>query len=175
MLIAKEKKEKNIAEYILYMWQVEDLLRSLDFSMEKVEEVIVVQYKEDEMIKEEIREWYKGLIEQMHEEGVEKSGHLSFVKETTRELEELHRQMINDKDEAKYRELVKWAGPNLKELREKSGDPSMSDIEVSFTALYGLLLLRLQNREISPDTDQAVSTIRNMLAYLSGKYMQRDG
>ena len=27
MLIAREKRKSNVAEYILYMWQVEDLLR----------------------------------------------------------------------------------------------------------------------------------------------------
>ena len=172
MLIAKEKKKKNVAEYILYMWQVEDLLRSLDFSMERVESTIVSQYQENEMIKEEIREWYSGLIDQMHEEGIVKSGHLSFVKKIMSELENLHQEMLADKNELKYHEIVKWALPNLKELREKSGDSSMSDVEISFTALYGLLLLRLQKREISPDTDHAVSTIRNMMAYLSGKYMQ---
>ena len=35
MFIAKQLKEKNIAEYLLYMWQVEDLLRAneLDLSL----------------------------------------------------------------------------------------------------------------------------------------------
>ncbi|MBR2242341.1 MAG: DUF4924 family protein, partial [Prevotella sp.] len=28
MYIAKELRKKNIAEYLLYMWQVEDLLRA---------------------------------------------------------------------------------------------------------------------------------------------------
>ena len=37
MLIAREKKKNNIAEYILYMWQLEDMLRALKLDMEQVE------------------------------------------------------------------------------------------------------------------------------------------
>ena len=29
MYIAQQLKEKNIAEYLLYMWQVEDILRAV--------------------------------------------------------------------------------------------------------------------------------------------------
>lgn len=28
MIIAKKLKEQNIAEYLIYMWQVEDLIRA---------------------------------------------------------------------------------------------------------------------------------------------------
>ena len=36
MLIAREKKKNNIAEYILYMWQLEDMLRALKLDMEHI-------------------------------------------------------------------------------------------------------------------------------------------
>ncbi|WP_418662065.1 DUF4924 family protein, partial [Alistipes communis] len=36
MDIAKTKRRENIAEYILYLWQLEDLLRALQFSPEAV-------------------------------------------------------------------------------------------------------------------------------------------
>ena len=34
MDIAQAKRRENIAEYILYLWQLEDLLRALKFSPE---------------------------------------------------------------------------------------------------------------------------------------------
>ena len=34
MDIALAKRRENIAEYILYLWQIEDLLRALQFSPE---------------------------------------------------------------------------------------------------------------------------------------------
>ena len=36
MDIAQAKRRENIAEYILYLWQLEDLLRALQFSPEAI-------------------------------------------------------------------------------------------------------------------------------------------
>ena len=36
MYIAQRKRKENIAEYILYLWQLEDLLRALQFSPEAI-------------------------------------------------------------------------------------------------------------------------------------------
>ena len=36
MDIAQAKRRENVAEYILYLWQIEDLLRALQFSPEAV-------------------------------------------------------------------------------------------------------------------------------------------
>jgi len=36
MDIAQAKRKENIAEYILYLWQLEDLLRALQFSPEAI-------------------------------------------------------------------------------------------------------------------------------------------
>ena len=49
MLIAREKKKNNIAEYILYMWQLEDMLRALKLDMEQVDRYLPAFYltKED--------------------------------------------------------------------------------------------------------------------------------
>ena len=34
MIIARQKRKENIAEYLLYMWQVEDLIRANKFDMD---------------------------------------------------------------------------------------------------------------------------------------------
>ena len=36
MDIALAKRRENIAEYILYLWQIEDMLRALQFSPEAI-------------------------------------------------------------------------------------------------------------------------------------------
>ena len=43
MLIALQKRKENIAEYILYLWQVEDLLRALQFSPEAIYSTLVAK------------------------------------------------------------------------------------------------------------------------------------
>lgn len=41
MYIAQQKRKENIAEYILYLWQLEDLLRALKFSPEAIYNTLV--------------------------------------------------------------------------------------------------------------------------------------
>ena len=41
MDIAQQKRKENIAEYILYLWQLEDLLRALQFSPEAIYSTLI--------------------------------------------------------------------------------------------------------------------------------------
>ena len=38
MIIAKKLKEQNIAEYLIYMWQVEDLIRANGCDIDRLRE-----------------------------------------------------------------------------------------------------------------------------------------
>ena len=44
MIIAQEKRKSNIAEFILYMWQVEDLIRSSGFDIDRLEEIVIRKF-----------------------------------------------------------------------------------------------------------------------------------
>ena len=57
MLIAREKKKTNIAEYILYMWQVEAMLRALNLDIRQVDEKLIGSYRIDEVTAKEMHEW----------------------------------------------------------------------------------------------------------------------
>ena len=46
MKIAQLLKEKNIAEYIIYMWQVEDLLRANGCDIDRIRQNIIFRYPE---------------------------------------------------------------------------------------------------------------------------------
>ena len=50
MLIARQKKQENIAEYLLYMWQLEDILRSYELDIDKVQQSLIdpVYHTEEE-------------------------------------------------------------------------------------------------------------------------------
>ena len=90
MLVAREKRKSNVAEYILYMWQLEDMLRAMQMDIRQVERNVVSQFQVDEDTRKEIREWYDNLIEMMKREEVVKGGHLQVVKNMVNELTELH-------------------------------------------------------------------------------------
>ena len=44
MFVSKQLKEKNIAEYLIYMWQIEDLIRANGCDMEKIKSTTIAPY-----------------------------------------------------------------------------------------------------------------------------------
>ena len=46
MFISKQLKQQNIAEYLIYMWQVEDLIRAHGCDLERIRESLVARYPE---------------------------------------------------------------------------------------------------------------------------------
>ena len=171
MITASVKKRENIAEYLLYMWQIEDLIRANELDIDKIQKTIIDNYKDltDEQ-KKEMREWYESLIDMMRREGVIEKGHLQINKNVIIQLDDLHRQLLNDQKFTSYSSQFYHTLPIIVELRAKSGDNKSGEIETCFNALYGLLLLRLQGKEISQETLQATSQISKFLAVLAMYY-----
>ncbi|MDR2130529.1 MAG: DUF4924 family protein [Odoribacteraceae bacterium] len=173
MLIAREKRKENLAEYILYMWQVEDMLRAFQMEIRQVEQHLVAGFRVDEATRREIGEWYDNLIEMMKREEVTTRGHLQVVKNAMNELSELHLYLLHREMESHYRRLYADAAPHIEVFRQKSGlSREIPDVEVVLQALYGQFLLRLQKKDIHSQTRQAMETFSRMIAYLAAKYKQ---
>ena len=60
--------------------------------------------------------------------------------------------------------------PIIVELRAKSGDDKPGEIETCFNALYGLLMMRLQKRDITDETQKAMSQISRFVSILASYY-----
>lgn len=169
MVIAEQKKRENIAEYVLYMWQLEDLMRSIELNPKAVTAIAQQFASYDDSVVEAAEKWYRNLIRQMKAEKIEKAGHLREVSDIVIELYYLHNTLLNISKDADYKKLYENAAPHLVELRKKSGKVT-SEVELCFNALYGLLLLRLQKVAITPETETAMKTISELMAYLSARY-----
>ena len=44
MIISREKRKENIAEYLLYMWQIEDLIRGCELDLDKIKNSVIDKY-----------------------------------------------------------------------------------------------------------------------------------
>jgi len=174
MIIAEQKKKENIAEYLLYMYQIEDLIRANNLDLSRIEKNIISQFETTYEIKREMFEWYRSLIETMKDEGKERSGHLKFLNRITGDLNDLHINIINKGLEQEYIQAYEKAKPNIEALRMRSGHSGEVDIQVALNGIYGLLILRLQKKEISAETEAAFNTITEMIALLTVKYAERD-
>jgi len=170
MLIAKKLKNENISEYLLYMWQVEDLIRANRFDIEKIDKQIISQFDQPEDVKLEIREWYENLIYMMRREDIVENGHLIINQNIISELTDLNNHLLESSDEQDYSSTYYKTLPFIVELRAKSPDKDIPELETCFSALYGYLLMRLQKKEVSGETQSAISQISCFLRLLSQKY-----
>ncbi len=168
MNIASQKRKENIAEYLIYMWQIEDLIRANHLDIDLIKKNIIDHYAGlSPEQKKELTEWYESLIDMMHREGVEKGGHLQLTKNVVIQLAELHQALLKDSEFAEYTALFYKTLPYIVELRSKAGEDKRGEIETCFTALYGMLLLRLQKKEITPETQEAITQISKFISTLS--------
>ena len=60
MFTASEKRKENIAEYLLYMWQIEDIIRANDLDIDRIKANVIDRYTglSDEQ-RLQMTEWYE--------------------------------------------------------------------------------------------------------------------
>ena len=147
----KNKKE-NIAEYILYLWQLEDYLRAFPEMAEGNEELT-------------------DILRMMHADDVMDGGHIQLAQIALKELEELSDDILGQ--EATYRAAMIRITPSLNLLKARTDRPAMSNIEACLVLLYQIMMLRLQRREISAETQEVQQQATGILQYLSKTYYKQ--
>ena len=170
MLIAKKTKENNISEHVLYMFQIEDLIRANNLDLDTISATILSPQIQDESTLVAYKKWYADLIKQMKIEGIQKRGHLADLNEILMEMSLLHNTLINIIKEPKYLKVFESALPSLKDFQAKSNGAEINLIEVGFNALYSKIILGLNKQAISEASNQAFEKIATMFGYLAAYY-----
>ena len=170
MFIAKELRQQNIVEYLLYMWQVEDTIRAFDCSLSRIRREYVERFDYNDEQKEDEIDWFGNLIKMMNEEGCREKGHLQINKVTLQLLSELHQQLLSSPKFPFYNAAYYKVLPFIVELRNRGANKEENEIETCMNTLYGVMMLRLQKKEISPSTQHAVNEITTFLGLLSDYY-----
>lgn len=169
MFIAQELRKNSIAEYLLYMWQVEDIIRVYGCSLSRIRKEYIDSFELNDEQKEEELDWWGNLVRMMNQEGCREHGHLQINKIIVQDLSELHAQLLQSPKFPFYTSEYYKVLPFIVELRNR-GDKDLSEIETCLNALYGVMMLRLQHKDISPDTKHAIDEITTFLGMLSDYY-----
>lgn len=192
MFVAKELRKKSIAEYLLYMWQIENIIRVYDCSLSRISREYIDKFGYTDEQKEEEKDWFGDLVRMMNQEGCRTNGHLQINKILMQDLTELHAQLLASSKfpfySAEYYRVLpfivelrgktkqvadRMARKNEEHLKEIAANLSHSEIETCFDLLYGVMMLRLQKKEISQETNAAVKEITTFIGMLSD-YYQKD-
>lgn len=191
MFVAKELRQKSIAEYLLYMWQVEDIIRAFGCSLPAIEKNYISKFDYTDEQKEEEADWFGNLIRMMNSEGKREQGHLQINEVIMDDLVDLHKRLLDSNKYPFYNAEYYKVLPFIVEIRSKNkraeakrmeeggtdaplveANEKESEIETCFDVLYGIMLLRLQKKEISPETEHAVKEITTFVGLLSDYYKQ---
>lgn len=167
MDIALTKRKENIAEYILYLWQLEDLLRALQFSPEAVYSTLIAPRKElDEQQKSAFLIWYMDIANLLRQEGKEEQGHLDHTLHLIDDLNDLHLQLMKLPVGEHYRSTFARLEPELPRLRSVLGRQT-SDIELCFRALYAAMLYRIKGQGEKGAVQDTIEYVSPVVAELA--------
>lgn len=170
MIIAKELRKQNIAEYLIYMFQLEDLVRAYKGNLELIYEHHIRHFQVEPPRLNEIKSWYEVLCKMMREENLLEKGHLQFLKHKMEELENLHWQLLTSAEQDDYKAVFEQCKDDLDAFKVRSQMTEHGDVEPALTALYSLLLMRLKKMSISDDTSQAMDRISKWISMLAKYY-----
>lgn len=177
MVIADKLKETNRAEYLLYMWQVEDLIRAYGCNEDRLAHEYVSKFQLDNDKRKTMEQWYADLCEMMRSEGKSQQGHLQICNNVLQDLNELHEHLLNSNKFPYYREMYYKVLPYIVELRNKNTKSAITtskepELQTCFDLLYGVMMLRLQKKDITPETQKAVKEVSTLLGQLSDYYFK---
>lgn len=172
MFVAQELRKKSIAEYLLYMWQVEDLIRAYGCQLSRIKNEYISQFNYTDEQKEELVDWYGNLVTMMNSEGCREKGHLQINKIVIQDLADLHNMLLQSTKFPFYTAEYYKVLPFIVELRNHGANKEENEIETCFDALYGMVMLRLQKKPVSPDTEHAIKEITTFIGMLSDYYIK---
>lgn len=171
MFNAQKLKKENIVEFVLYMWQIEHLIRASGFDIEKLSSPYEI---DDASQKAKLKNWYEDLIRMMETENLQREGHLQVLKNIVSDLNDLHLRLLNIPTEQKYHKLYSFAKSNIQIFSQKYQKTGISEVELCLEALFLTALRKISGEEVKPETADAVKTIGKLMAELASKYRDRE-
>lgn len=171
MLIAKKKRKENIAEYILYLYQIEDMIRALQFDLNIIEQKLVVAYNANEKTSQEISDWYSNLVIMMDKEEIRQHGHLQFLVNLIDDVNDFHLKLMETREDAQYVQIFQMIAGLLGELRLKN-QSAQNDVQLAVDTIYGYLLLKMKHTPVTDETVEAVKLLSHWLGSLSKLYRE---
>lgn len=169
MLTAQEKRKENIVEYILYLFQIEDLIRAFQLNIANIEKQLVTQYQVDDKTRQEIAGWYKNLVSMMQKEAIQEKGHFQFLTNLINDLNEFHLKLMEVGINNEYTSEFQSVSGLITELNLK-GNSVKNDLQISLDGIYGFLLLKIQQKEITAETTEAIQRLSSWLSLLARLY-----
>ena len=150
---------------------MEDLIRAYGCSLTRIRREYIDRFDYTDQQKDEEEDWFGDLIRMMNQEGKREKGHLAINEVLLQDLGDLHVRLLQSTRFPFYSAEYYRVLPFIVELRQK-GDKEIGEVETCLYALYGVMLLRMRQKPISPETAHAIKAITTFLGMLSDYYIK---
>lgn len=172
VLSLAQMSEQNPAEYLIYMWYLESMVRGLpeDVDFER----FLAQAPDELPVLGSLKELLSPLRKAMQEEGIMNAPekHTAPLSALLEKLETLHKFLLTNEQEQVYEGVYMPLLPAIVEIRKRSGGHTLGEVEAALVALYGYTFLKQQHQETNPATQEIMKKICLWLKVLGEKYMQ---
>lgn len=170
MYIARKLRQSHVTAYVLYMYQVEDIIRAYGFDLDRICSQYLPRFNYTKEQQAEVGEWYVNLIGMMRDENIQEKGHLQVVRNTVLLLADRHQELLQDPKQSFYNAAYFKALPCIVDLRAHGASREVHEIENCLDAVYGVTLLKMKGQEVSEATENAIKPIVHLLEMLSKEY-----
>jgi hypothetical protein len=168
-LPAALKKKESIAEYIIYMYQTEDLILNYKLNLDDILKYVLKHMSSDEQVLKEQLLWYADIIEQMRMEDIVTSNkRLSSTQEYVDQLTSLHENLLAT--DPSYQNIYIIAEKDIEQNIALSEKTIVNPVQICLNGIYGMLLLRLNGKKISEEQQSMLTNFGSVLEYLSEAY-----
>ena len=169
--VAQKKKSQNIGEYLIYLYQMEDLIRSYQGNMEEIKRYVISHYPVSDQEKSELAVWFEDILEQMKSQGIMEKGHLKELQDLVENLANLHWKLLKT-DKAYFDTYTKAKPFILDAILAAAGENPGNEIQICLNGIYGLLLCRLLGKKVEDAQLRAAEAFGEVLSYLNLVYQE---
>ena len=92
MTIADKLRRTDISAYLLFMWNIEDVVRVYNLDFDRIDAEYIAKFPEEE--RDATRDWMENIVKMMQLENVRRHGHLQINKNVLIRLNDLHRELL---------------------------------------------------------------------------------
>jgi len=171
MLVADKKKKESITDYLLFIYQTEDLIRQSQFDIKKIDHYVTSHYSLSAEEREEAKKWYQDIMSTMRQQQLIERGHLEQTHEYIKSLASLSMELL--KVDKEYRLLYDSAKVYIQRHLEGSNGSLTAPISTCLQALYDAYVAR-QKGEAPTMSIENILSCQEVMSYLSYKYKQRN-
>ena len=166
---AAVKKKENIAEYIIFMYQTEDLILTYELNLDDILEYVIQHMSKDtEVIKEQLL-WYADIIDQMKREDIfDNKKRLRSTQGYVDRLTGLHEKLLVSA--GPYQGIYAKAKKDIHHHIDLSANTIRNPVQICLNGIYGMLLLKLNGKKVSDEQQTTLTRFGAVLEYLSEAY-----